>query len=82
MLSHSIPFFDKLRIRQPVQFVRIYFNTKSKNESSAGQVGDDPPKISFLAFGRKIGSGKGVQASHFKESFEMGDSPHFASLMT
>ena len=30
---------------------------------SAGRVGGDPPKISFLAFGRKIGSGKVVQAS-------------------
>ena len=29
--------------------------------SSAGRVGGDPPKISFLAFGAKIGSSVGVK---------------------
>ena len=35
--------------------------------SSAGRVGGDPPKISFLAFGRKMGSGKGVKTSQIRE---------------
>jgi hypothetical protein len=36
--------------------------TKPLRSSSAGRVGGDPPKISFLALGAKMGSSVGVKS--------------------
>ena len=38
---------------------------------SAGRVGGDPPKISFLAFGVKIGSSVGVKTHHFRVKIQI-----------
>ena len=39
--------------------------------SSAGRVGGDPPKISFLAFACEMGSDFGVKSHHFREKIQI-----------
>ena len=41
--------------------------TARLRSSSAGRVGGDPPKISFLTFGAKMGSSVGVKTHQIKK---------------